>query len=348
MAKWENFVLPEAASFKDGWDNEADFDKWLVSPNGLICLENETGIKIDVDSVRLQESVGGFYADIYGIDNREAAERPVVIENQLGTTNHDHLGKVLTYAGALATEPQGCFLVWIAERFRDEHRAAIDWLNQKTEGATNFFGIEVELERYGKLLSPRLKPVCLPNDWSENQRAIAHSAVKGARKVYAEFWPQFANYMKEKDSPLKAYHSFSPGYAEAWVNYSVNRVFFFSVDLSLKYGVVIVSLYIDGSLKDVLVDGHELVDAIYDGHQSEIEEKLGRLATDGVEKKHVGKLRRSARIQLALRNVDIEDREKWPEYFEWIAKQAQAVDEFFMPIVSDYPLGDFFMEKIEG
>ena len=215
MPKWENFVLPETSPFKDGWDNEADFDQWLISQDGLTRLENETGIRIEPDGIRLQESVGGFYADIYGLDNREAIERPVVIENQLGTTNHDHLGKILTYAGALATEPQGCFLVWIAERFRDEHRAAIDWLNTKTEGTTNFFGIEVELERYGKLLSPRLKPVCLPNDWSGNQRVMARSASKGAGKVYAEFWPKFANYMKQENRPLKAYHSFSTGYAEA-------------------------------------------------------------------------------------------------------------------------------------
>lgn len=339
--------MPENAPFKDGWDNEADFDQWLVSQDGLTRLENETGIRIEPDSIRLQESVGGFYADIYGLDNRETIDRPVVIENQLGTTNHDHLGKVLTYAGALATEPQGCFLVWVAERFRDEHRAAIDWLNQKTEGATNFFGIEVELERYGKLLSPRLKPVCLPNDWSENQRAIARSAVKGAQKVYAEFWPQFANYMKETDSPIKAYHSFSPRYAEAWVNYSTNRVFFPSIDLSIKYGVIIVSLYIDGSLKNALVDGHKLVDAIYGEHQAEIEEKLCPLATDGVEIKHVGKIRRSARIQLALRNVDIEDREKWPEYFEWIAKCAEAIDEVLVPIAQEFPFNEFLMEKDE-
>ena len=166
-------------------------------------MENEKGIRIEPDGIRLQESVGGFYADIYGLDNREAIERPVVIENQLGTTNHDHLGKILTYARALATEPQGCFLVWIAERFRDEHRAAIDWLNTKTEGTTNFFGIEVELERYGKLLSPRLKPVCLPNDWSGNQRGTARSASKGAGKVYAKFLAEICQLYEARKQTLE-------------------------------------------------------------------------------------------------------------------------------------------------
>lgn len=345
MPNWENFVMPETAPFQDGWDNEADFDKWLVSPNGLICLENETGIRIDLDSVRFQESVGGFYADIYAIDNRETTERPVIVENQLGTTNHDHLGKVLTYAGALATEPPGCFLVWIAERFRDEHRAAIDWLNLKTEGTTNFFGIEVELQRYGDLLSPRLKPVCLPNDWSGSQRTAAQSAIKGAKAVYAEFWPQFAKFMKARDSRPTAYHSFSTGFAAAWTNYSTNSVFFPSVDLSIKYGVITVSLYVDGSLKDIPVDGHKIVDAIMEKHGDEIVKELGGLADKGVEKLHAGKIHKSGRIQLALRDVDIEDREKWPDYFEWIAKCAEAIDKTLVPLVRDLSLDAYLMEQ---
>lgn len=348
MPKWDNFVLPETSPFKDGWDNEADFDQWLISQDGLTRLENETGIRIEPDGIRLQESVGGFYADIYGLDNREAIERPVVIENQLGTTNHDHLGKILTYAGALATEPQGCFLVWIAERFRDEHRAAIDWLNTKTEGTTNFFGIEVELERYGKLLSPRLKPVCLPNDWSGNQRVMARSASKGAGKVYAEFWPKFANYMKQENRPLKAYHSFSTGYDAAWTNYSTNRVFFPSIDLSIKYGVITVSLYVDGSLKDIFVDGHAIVDDIYKEHGYEISAALDKFAVNGVELKHAGRIHRSGRIQLALREVDIEDREKWPDYFKWIADAAEAIDKVLVPIAQEFSLDGFLMEKDEA
>ena len=348
MSNWEYFISPEAVDFTEGWQNEADFDKWLVSPDGLTRLENETGIRIDPDSIRLQESVGGYYADIFALDNRESIDRQVVIENQRGTTNHDHLGKVLTYAGALATEPQGCFLVWIAERFRDEHRAAIDWLNLKTEGATNFFGIEIELERYGELLSPRLKPVCLPNDWSGNQRVIAHSATKGARKVYAEFWPKFANYMKQKNSPLKAYHSFSTGFDAAWTNYSTNRVFFPSIDLSIKYGVITVSLYVDGSLKDIFVDGHAIVDDIYKKYGDEINAALDKLAVNGVELKHAGRIHRSGRIQLALREVDIEDREKWPDYFKWIADTAEAIDKVLVPIAQEFSLDEFLMEKDEA
>jgi len=120
------------------------------------------------------------------------------------------------------------------------------------------------------------------------------------------------------------------------------------VDLSIKYGVIIVSLYIDGSLKDVLVDGHKLVDAIYDGHKAVIENELGPLAIDGVEKRHVGKIRRSARIQLALRAVDIKDREKWPDYFKWVAERAEAIDKVLLPIVQEFPLYDFLIEEPEA
>lgn len=204
----------------------------------------------------------------------------------------------------------------------------------------------MELQRYGDLLSPRLKPVCLPNDWSGSQRTAAQSAMKGAKAVYAEFWPQFGRFMRERNSPIKSYHRFSPSYIrQAWVNYSTNRVFLPSVDLSIKYGVIIVSLYVDGSSKDIPVDGHKIVDTIMEKHGDEIVKELGGLADDGVEKLHAGKIHKSGRIQLALRDVDIEDREKWPDFFEWIAKCAEAIDKTLVPLVSNLSLDAYLMEQ---
>ena len=94
----------------------------------------------------------------------------MLIENQLELTDHDHLGKLLTYAAGL----QAVTVVWLASSFRDEHRAALDWLNEITQEDSRFFGLEIELWRIGKSpAAPKFNIVCMPNDWS---RSVANAA----------------------------------------------------------------------------------------------------------------------------------------------------------------------------
>ena len=59
----------------------------------------------------------------------------MIIENQLEDTNHDHLGKVVTYAADHSAE----VVVWVVARAGDEHRQAIEWLNQHTDSDFGFF-----------------------------------------------------------------------------------------------------------------------------------------------------------------------------------------------------------------
>ena len=82
--------------------------------------------------------MGSFSADILcrRLDGGSDEESWVVIENQYGRTNHDHLGKLLTYAAGLKART----VVWIAEEFRDEHRAALDLLNASTAPEHVFLG----------------------------------------------------------------------------------------------------------------------------------------------------------------------------------------------------------------
>src|SRR5205823_812664 len=91
----------------------------------------------------------------------------VIIENQFGATDHRHLGQLLTYAGG--TEPTT--VVWVAESFRDEHRAALDWLNQRTDSNTRFFGVEVRAVTLDgappNLVAPLMDVVVKPNDWGK-------------------------------------------------------------------------------------------------------------------------------------------------------------------------------------
>ena len=143
------------------WPNEArDFTKWLSVESNLNMLGNAIGIELEL--VETESSVGSFNVDIYAQES--GTGRKVVIENQLEDTNHDHLGKVITYAAGKGAE----VVIWVVARARDEHRQAIEWLNQHTDSSFGFFLVEIELWSIGDSLpAPRFNVVEQPNEWTK-------------------------------------------------------------------------------------------------------------------------------------------------------------------------------------
>jgi hypothetical protein len=91
-------------------------------------------LELQVEGVEVP--VGPFSADILA---KDTSENFVIIENQFGKTDHDHLGKVLTYAATLDASA----VIWIAERFTDEHRKAIEWLNDHTSEGLGLYAVFV-------------------------------------------------------------------------------------------------------------------------------------------------------------------------------------------------------------
>ena len=97
------------------WPHEAyDFSKWLSKEENLAMLSDSIGI--DVVLEELESPVGDFSVDLYAYE--EGTNRRIVIENQLEDTNHDHLGKIITYASGKGAE----VVIWIVKRARDEHK----------------------------------------------------------------------------------------------------------------------------------------------------------------------------------------------------------------------------------
>ena len=100
------------------WQHEAkDFSKWLAQESNLALLSEAIGIDIVLED--LESSVGSFNVDLYAVE--EGTDRKIIIENQLEDTNHDHLGKIITYASGKGAE----IVIWIVKRAREEHRAAV-------------------------------------------------------------------------------------------------------------------------------------------------------------------------------------------------------------------------------
>lgn len=98
---------------------------WLAMPENLVLLSDEIGI--DISLVQTEASVGSFNVDILAEEDNTG--RKIVIENQLEATDHDHLGKIITYASGVDAD----IIVWIVESVRDEHKQAVDWLNERTD-----------------------------------------------------------------------------------------------------------------------------------------------------------------------------------------------------------------------
>ncbi len=117
----KDFGEIKLVDIRDIWPNEAtDFTPWLV--DNIDRLGQALGMEIEVQE--READVGDFSLDIMAKDL--GTGRTVVIENQLTETDHDHLGKLLTYAGGF----DAGVLVWIAKKLRDEHRKALEWLNK--------------------------------------------------------------------------------------------------------------------------------------------------------------------------------------------------------------------------
>ena len=168
------------------WPHEAhDFSKWLAKEENLTLLSETIGIDIVLEE--LESAVGGFNVDLYATE--EGTGRKIIIENQLEDTNHDHLGKIITYASGKGAE----VIVWIVKRARDEHRLAVEWLNQHTDSNIGIFLLEIELWQINDSpYAPKFNIVERPNDWAKSVKAV--EGVSDTKKLQMEFWQAFADY----------------------------------------------------------------------------------------------------------------------------------------------------------
>lgn len=165
------------------WPMEASsFTPWLLANASV--LGDALGMDLELEVA--EHKVGGFSLDLVGRESE--SDEVVIVENQFGPTDHRHLGQLLTYAGG--TEP--ATVVWIAESFRDEHRAALDWLNQRTDSSTRFFGVQLSaVTLHGAptdLVAPLLDVVVKPNDWGKQVKKAAVEKVSSKQLLYQQFW----------------------------------------------------------------------------------------------------------------------------------------------------------------
>lgn len=172
-------VLPSSL-----WNHEAhDFTPWLLA--NAEGLADALGIDLELEEA--EHRVGAFSLDLVGRDATN--DTILIVENQLADTDHGHLGQILTYAAGTGAST----IVWIATRFREEHRQALDWLNEQTDKGTHFFGVEIEAFRIADSPpAPHFKLVVQPNEWQKVVRDAAQGQkASGRSALYVKFWESF-------------------------------------------------------------------------------------------------------------------------------------------------------------
>ena len=176
---------------REQWKNEAiDFTNWLSEKENLDLLGDAIGISLEME--QREAAVGNYYIDILAKDENGDY---VIIENQLEATDHSHLGQIITYASGKNAKT----IVWIAKKFRDEFKKAIEWLNEYTDDEINFFAIEIELWKIGNSEpAPRFSIVEQPNEWAKvfkNTRTTKDTTETQIKRL--DFWTGLKEYANE-------------------------------------------------------------------------------------------------------------------------------------------------------
>ena len=305
----------QKVSLRDCWKNEAtDFTPWLASEENISLLADALGLN-ELEVIAQEEHVGPFRADILCVDS--GTDKLVLIENQLEKTDHNHLGQIMTYAAGL----DAVTIIWIAERFTEEHRAAIDWLNRITDKDFNFFGIEIELVKIDdSLAAPIFNVIAKPNGWSKNVRSSNQTSpvMPSDGQVFKyEYWTAFCEYMN--NNPSKLFKTKSPSY-DHWMDIAIGRSgFHIALLVNTKEQKITVQLYMSNDIDKKNFD--TLIKYKKEAEHAIGEELDWRRLDD-----------KKASIIALYKNCNLSKASK-DDLFEWYKEYTERFIKFFKPLI---------------
>jgi len=299
---------------REVWKDEAkDFTSWLFE--NLEILGEE--LDIDLTSIEKEGKAGSFSVDIVAEDG---TGQKVVIENQLEKTNHDHLGKIITYLANLDAK----IAIWISSDPKQEHERAIDWLNQFDPGVS-FYLIKVEAYKIGNSdPAPKFSIIAGPSEESET---IGREKKEYAKRhiLRKEFWNEL---LQKANRKISLFKNVSPN-IYSWVAAGAGRA-------GINYQYVITNKYGGCELYFDKGKGYERpninkirFDKLYK-HKRQIEKKFGeKLNWERLDKA------RASRISIKFTGIGLNNKERWEKLQDKMIDAMVSMEKAFKDYIRE-------------
>ena len=281
---------------RDLWKHEQyDFSEWLSKEENIENLNDILGLTLV--EISKEAYVGSYRCDIFAKD--ETTGTKVIIENQLEASNHDHLGKIITYASGLDAK----VVVWIVKQAKEEHRSAIEWLNNNTNNELNFFLIELHAYKIDDSNpAPMFEVIEKPNGFIKNTKAINNQDnLNKSQSERLEFWNKFNEVVEQNGKPFNIRKATTDHWYDVALGISEAHI---SINLVNKSSYVVIDVYIN--------DNKELFDKLMD-KKDIIESELGfKLVWDRLDN---GK---ASRIKYRIKGLNFDDHSNYEELMKEI------------------------------
>lgn len=291
-------------------DEARDFTPWLAREENLALLSEEIGV--DIKLLEVEASVGRFSVDI--LAEEEGTGNKIIIENQFNYTDHDHLGKLITYASGYDAK----IVIWIFEEMRDEHKQAIEWLNENTNENLDFFAINIQLWKIDNSNpAPKFEIVVSPNEWTKTIRSRSSGELSETKLQQLDFWTRFKDYSTLAFKGLKLqkpnpqhWYNVAIGSSEAHVALTVNT----------NKSEIGCEVYIPRN-KDLFYHLKE--------RSSDVEKKLG-VKLDWIEAS------KACRIKTSKTDSTIVNSLENSEIFDWMGEMTLKFQKIFSELIKEY------------
>ena len=285
---------------RDLWKHEQyDFSNWLAKEENIKLLDDEIGLTLM--DINKEVYIGSYRCDLVAKD--ETTGQIVIIENQLEATNHDHLGKIITYAAGLDAKT----IIWIVKEAREEHKAAIEWLNNNSSEEIGFFLIELHAYKINDSLpAPMFKVVEKPNNFTKTSKQnYSDKELNRSQNERLMFWEEFNTVIVSKGKPFSVRKPTTDHWYDVAIGTSEAHL---AINLVNKENKIVLELYI--------LDNKKLFDHLYEDKEK-IENTLQmNFSWERLDGK------KASRIKHDVLGLDFSDHSNYPQLMDGVLRKS--------------------------